>query len=187
MLCCRNSAYLSQIWRLSPFFAFGLNRVSHIGGKALQVFAIFETSKHMTEATGESIRTHRARPIVKQTVREAGGWGGAAFGAELGAGLGAMMGIETGPGAILTGLVGGMVGGTVGYFGGDYMIEAYYAGLDMDPNPAISGSRWVPQGLKSGPERYQTLQGYMQMGRDLSGDRYIYDENGVRHDPFEDW
>jgi hypothetical protein len=159
-----------------------------VGGKALLVYGIYETTNNLLNAADESIRTGSETPIVKQTVRETGGWGGAIAGAEAFAALGALAGIETGPGAIVLGLAGGLVGGTLGYFGADVAIEKYYEAQDVETDAGVPGSQWVPQGLKTGAERYQGLQGYLQLNRDLSGDRSVYgvDQNGVPYpyDPF---
>ena len=61
------------------------------------------------------------KPIAAESVRQAGGLGGAWAGAELCGAAGAALGIETGPGAIITGAVGGMSGGVAGFFGADWV------------------------------------------------------------------
>ncbi|GFJ85826.1 toxin TcdB middle/N-terminal domain-containing protein [Phytohabitans houttuyneae] len=92
-------------------------------GTGLMLYGVYNTSKNLTEATMQSIDQGTPAPVVKQGLREAGGWAAGIAGAEAGAALGAAFGIETGPGAVLTGLAGGMIGGTLGYLGMDVTIS----------------------------------------------------------------
>ena len=74
-------------------------------------------------AANRSYEEKSIKPIAAETVRQVGGWGGAAAGAKLGAMAGAALGIETGPGAIITGAVGALIGGGLGYFGADWAAD----------------------------------------------------------------
>jgi len=85
-------------------------------GRVLTVFAIVITVDDLINAGRQSISQHSFRPITAETVRQAGGWGGAVAGARIGFQIGALFGIETGPGAIATGAVGAIVFGAIGYF-----------------------------------------------------------------------
>ena len=86
------------------------------------VYGLYNTGKNLKEAGNESIEQGTPAPLVKQGMREAGGWAAGWAGAEVGFEIGAALGIETGPGAVLTGLAGGAVGGTLGYRGVDVTI-----------------------------------------------------------------
>lgn len=58
-----------------------------------------------------------ARPVIAETLRQAGGWGGAAAGAKIGGWAGAALGIRTGPGVVAFALGGSVILGTLGYYG----------------------------------------------------------------------
>jgi LysM domain len=75
----------------------------------------------LSKAGVRSYREDSVKPIAAESVRQAGGWGGAWAGAELCGTAGAALGIETGPGAIVTGAVGGLIGGVAGFFGADWI------------------------------------------------------------------
>ncbi len=72
-------------------------------------------------AAMRSAERHSVRPLAAETVRQAGGWGGAAAGAEIGGVAGATVGIETGPGAALTAAAGALIFGFAGFFGASWI------------------------------------------------------------------
>lgn len=86
--------------------------------RVVEVIGIVFTAYDLAAATDRSFRARSVRPIEKETVRQAGGWGGMMAGARIGGATGALVGLETGPGTIITGLIGGIVFGAIGYFGG---------------------------------------------------------------------
>jgi hypothetical protein len=94
-------------------------------GTGLMLYGVYKTSYNMTTATIQSIEQGTPAPVVKQGLRETGGWAAGWAGAQVGFEIGAAFGIETGPGAVLTGLAGGAVGGTLGYRGVDLTIAKY--------------------------------------------------------------
>ncbi len=89
----------------------------------VQTVGIVFTAYDMGSATLKSIRNDTPKPIVAETIRQVGGWGGAWTGTQIGGSLGAAVGIETGPGAIVTGAIGAVVFGIAGYFGADWLAD----------------------------------------------------------------
>jgi hypothetical protein len=103
----------------------GMRALRH-GGRALQVYGAAMTVYDMGAATVESVETGSPRPVVAESVRQVGSWGGAWLGFKAGAAAGALAGIETGPGAVVTALAGGVVFGAAGYFGADWVADFIY-------------------------------------------------------------
>jgi LysM repeat protein len=93
------------------------------GLQGVQIVGFAMTAVDLTHATQKSIAQNSAKPIVAETIRQAGGWAAGWAGMKLGAAGGALVGIETGPGAIVTGLIGGVAGGMAGYFGFDWIAD----------------------------------------------------------------
>lgn len=91
--------------------------------KVTRVFAIGFTAYDLEQASETSIKEKSIKPISREIVKQAGGWGGAMAGARIGTALGVAVGIETGPGAIITGIVGGIIFGTAGYFGASWIVD----------------------------------------------------------------
>lgn len=89
----------------------------------VQFVGVAFTVYDLGQATAKSIKTESADPIVAESIRQVGGWGGAWLGIKLGAAAGAAVGIETGPGAVVTGAVGALIFGTAGYFGADWIAD----------------------------------------------------------------
>jgi len=100
-------------------FTLGLTKTARV----VQVVGIFFTAYDLTAAAQQSVEVKSARPITKEVIRQAGGWGAAWAGAKIGTAAGAAVGIETGPGVIVTGLVGGIIGGSLGYWGADWAVD----------------------------------------------------------------
>ena len=98
------------------------------GARALFWYGVAESVVDVGQATQTSIQTESPKPVARELVRQAGGWGAAILGAKAGATGGAWVGAAvaspTGPGAAVGGIVGGLVGGAVffaaGYFGADW-------------------------------------------------------------------
>jgi LysM domain len=103
--------------------SFGRAQTLGRGLRVVSVIGVVLTVRDMGRAAEQSIDQHSYRPVAVETVRQVGGWGGAALGAKAGFALGAALGIETGPGAIITGAVGAMVFGGIGYFAGDKLAQ----------------------------------------------------------------
>lgn len=93
------------------------------GLRFIQAVGFVLTAYDLGTATVESIQEESAAPIAAETIRQAGGWGGAWLGVKVGGALGAAVGIETGPGAIVTAGVGALVFGAAGYFGADWVAD----------------------------------------------------------------
>jgi hypothetical protein len=99
--------------------------------RVVQVIGLGFTAYDLGVAADDSIRLKSVRPIGKEVIRQAGGWGGgvaggwatAAAAARIGASTGSIVGIELGPGAVVTGLIGGIIFGAVGYFGGSWIAD----------------------------------------------------------------
>jgi LysM repeat protein len=91
------------------------------GAQIVSGVGIVLTAYDLEQAAQRSHNQHSIKPLAAETVRQAGGWGGALAGAELGAMTGAAVGIETGPGALVTGLIGGMIGGIAGFTGANWI------------------------------------------------------------------
>ena len=94
--------------------------------KALRVLGVVSfciTVYDLEQATEKSIEKESSKPIIAETIRQVGGWGGAIAGVKSGAFIGAMAGIESGPGLIVTGLIGAIVGGYLGYKGADIIAD----------------------------------------------------------------
>jgi hypothetical protein len=94
-------------------------------GEGLGIAGAFISGYDLGTAGMTSFETGSARPLVEESVRQAGGWSGALAGAEAGLATGAALGIETGPGAIATGLLGGIVGGILGGLGANVYIDIF--------------------------------------------------------------
>ena len=77
------------------------------------------TGWNLGQSINRSIDQGTPTPVIAQTVREAGGWGGAWLGFQTVGSVAALAGVETGPGALVTGLIGGVVGGYYGYKAGN--------------------------------------------------------------------
>lgn len=105
------------------------------GLRFIQFVGITITIRDLGNASAESVRTESIKPIAAETVRQAGGWGGAVVGvqvggwasallaAKIGGATGAAFGIESGPGAIVTGAIGALIFGTAGYYGADWIAD----------------------------------------------------------------
>jgi LysM repeat protein len=91
------------------------------GAQVVSGVGIVLTAYDLEQAAQRSHDQHSIKPRAAETVRQAGGWGGALAGAELGAMTGVAVGIETGPGALVTGLIGGMIGGIAGFTGANWI------------------------------------------------------------------
>lgn len=92
-------------------------------GRVFMVAGIAFTAIDVTRAANQSIEQRSVKPIAAETVRQAGGWGGAIAGSKIGALTGAAFGIETGPGAVITGAIGAVIFGAAGYFGADWIAD----------------------------------------------------------------
>lgn len=90
-------------------------------GKSIQILGIFTTIYDLEQATETSIKQNSFKPLMAETTRQIGGWGGALTGARIGAGIGFAFGLESGPCAILTTLGGAIIFGILGYNGADYI------------------------------------------------------------------
>ena len=88
-------------------------------GKYIQVVGIFMTIYDLEQAAEKSIKQHSPKPLIAETARQVGGWGGAIAGARIGFGVGLAFGVETGPGVVLTSLGCAIVFGILGYNAGD--------------------------------------------------------------------
>lgn len=99
----------------------GYSKAKIVGrvGRVLTVVGVIFTVKDVADATQRSVEKGSFKPLAAETVRQAGGWGGAVAGAKIGFWVGAAFGIETGPGAIITGAIGAVVFGAIGYFAAD--------------------------------------------------------------------
>ena len=75
----------------------------------------------MAQAGRDSVQKHSVRPIAAESIRQAGGWGGAFAGMRIGGIAGVAVGIELGPGDIITGAAGALVFGVAGYFSADWI------------------------------------------------------------------
>jgi len=104
-------------------FEYGVMKKMNIAGKGLGILAIGLTAIDMKNATMKSVEQKSYKPVVAETIRQAGGWGGAWAGAQIGGVAGGVIGLETGPGAIVTGVIGGIVFGVAGYFGADWVAD----------------------------------------------------------------
>jgi LysM repeat protein len=91
------------------------------GAQIVSGVGIVLTAYDLEQAAQRSHDQHSIKPLAAETVRQAGGWGGALAGAEFGALAGATVGIETGPGALITGLFGGIIGGIAGFTGANWI------------------------------------------------------------------
>jgi hypothetical protein len=99
--------------------------------RVVQVFGLGFTAYDLGVAADDSVKLKNVRPLGKEVIRQAGGWGGAAAGswasavasARVGAAAGSIVGMELGPGAVITGAVGGIICGTIGYFGGSWVAD----------------------------------------------------------------
>lgn len=89
--------------------------------RVVQVFGIGFTAYDLYEAGKESFEKYSAKPLEKELVRQAGGWGAGMAGARIGVAVGVTLGLETGPGVIITGAIGGIIFGSIGYFGGSVL------------------------------------------------------------------
>jgi hypothetical protein len=88
-----------------------------VGGKVLKgvrALGVALTVKDLAEAGYQSYKQHSAKPIVKESLHQAGGWGGAWAGADLGFAAFGAAGIETGPFDLVIALAGGITGGLLG-------------------------------------------------------------------------
>lgn len=65
-------------------------------GIYLQVVGIFITIYDLKQTTEKSIKQHSPKPIIAETARQVGGWGGVISGARIGFGVGLAFGVETG-------------------------------------------------------------------------------------------
>jgi hypothetical protein len=101
----------------------GATRGLRYAGRGLQIFGAVVAAKDVGKATAKSYIASSPKPIVAETIRQAGSWGAAWAGAKGGAALGAAAGVETGPGAVLTGLLGGIIGGIGGYWAADTVAD----------------------------------------------------------------
>ena len=93
------------------------------GLRVVSVVGIVLSAYELGKATNESIEKDSSNPIIAETIRQAGGWGGAIAGTKIGASAGAAIGLATGPGAILCGAAGALIFGTAGYFGADWIAD----------------------------------------------------------------
>ncbi|APR39090.1 hypothetical protein [Paraburkholderia sp. SOS3] len=99
--------------------------------RVVQVIGLGFTAYDLGVAVDDSIRLKSVRPVGKEVIRQASGWGGGVAGgwatavaaARIGASTGSLVGIELGPGAVVTGLIGGIIFGAVGYFGGSWITD----------------------------------------------------------------
>jgi len=126
------------------------------GLQFIQGVCIVLTVVRLEHAMKKSYRTHSSAPMVRQTMREGGGWIGGALGsmspfvlknglrlgarwaaamadATIGGEAGVTFGIETGPGSLLTGLVGGILGGVVGFVTMDRLADMFIKTKKPDP------------------------------------------------------
>lgn len=93
------------------------------GVRVVSLVGVGLTVYDLGKAANKSIDKKSSKPIIAESIRQAGGWGGAVAGGKIGSGAGALIGIETGPGAIVFAVVGGLVFGTAGYFGADWVAD----------------------------------------------------------------
>ena len=92
--------------------------------QVVSVVGITLSAMDLERAAAVSVRTRSVRPIASESVRQAGGWGGALAGARLGGQAGLLIGIEAGPGAVLTAAAGAFVGGIAGFYGAELLNAA---------------------------------------------------------------
>ena len=92
-------------------------------GRVLTITGIVFTAVDFGRAANQSVARRSFRPIGTETIRQAGGWGGALAGGKIGFVGGGAIGIETGPGAIITGAIGAIIFGAAGYFGADWIAD----------------------------------------------------------------
>lgn len=98
-------------------------RYMRIGGRIVLIVGVAVDSWNLGSSIMQSVEEGTPAPAVAETIRIAGGWGGAWAGVKLGCGAGALAGIETGPGAAVTCIVGGFIGGVAGYAGADWIAD----------------------------------------------------------------
>lgn len=91
--------------------------------RGVQIIGVVFTVVDLTKATVKSVEHQSAKPIVAESIRQVGGWGGGILGAKIGGAAGAAVGIETGPGAVVTGFVGAVIFGVAGYLGADWVAD----------------------------------------------------------------
>ncbi|RKH63916.1 LysM peptidoglycan-binding domain-containing protein [Corallococcus llansteffanensis] len=103
--------------------AFGKSRFIGRLGRALTVVGVVFTVKDVADATQRSIHQKSYKPLAAESIRQAGGWGGAFVGAKAGFAVGALFGIETGPGALITGALGAIIVGGAAYYGCDLLAD----------------------------------------------------------------
>lgn len=103
--------------------SFGKARVVGRIGRVLTVVGVVFTLKDIAEASQRSLTQKSFKPLAAESIRQAGGWGGAIAGGEAGFAAGALFGIETGPGAIVTGALGAVIFGGLAYFGFDLLAD----------------------------------------------------------------
>ena len=103
----------------------GYNKAKIIGrvGRVLTVVGVVFTVKDVADAAQRSANANSYKPLAAETIRQVGGWGGAAAGAKIGGAVGALFGIELGPGLIVTGAAGAIIFGALGYFGADLIAD----------------------------------------------------------------
>jgi len=71
----------------------------------------------------QSIKKSSGKPVVAESIRQAGGWGLGWTGVKLGCRVGALFAIETGPGMFAACAIGGILGGVGGYFFADWIAD----------------------------------------------------------------
>lgn len=91
--------------------------------RGIQFIGFVFSAYDLTQASKESFETHSINPIVKESIRQTGGWGGAFVGMRIGGVAGAAVGIESGPGALVTGAVGALIFGIAGFFSADWLSD----------------------------------------------------------------
>ncbi len=89
--------------------------------QVLYVISLVFTAYNLGAATNQSIKEESIRPIAKETIKQAAGWGTAWMGFKIGFASGALFTSETGPLALGGGLIGGFICGVYGYHSGELL------------------------------------------------------------------
>ncbi len=109
-------------------------RIAGIGGRVITVIGMVLTAVELAEAGKKSYERNSFKPIVAESIRQTGGWGGAIAGAEVGFLFGAAIGVSSGPGLFISGALGALVFGTAGYIGADWIDDNAVMELRKDVN-----------------------------------------------------
>jgi len=92
-------------------------------GRVLNVLGIVITIVELEEAAEKSIEKESPKPIVAESIRQAGGWSGALITATAWGSYAAASTSISGPWAIVIGFAASLVGGFLGYFFSDKVAD----------------------------------------------------------------